>query len=199
MIETATDPRKSVAFAAASEAPPTVSEATLPWAALPGGVVDGGEIVILAIKPSMWKPVFDSATWLVAACLMAAVLTRLGAALPGLSLTSTAQLVLLAGFARLGIAVFRWVPTWHVLTNRRIIDIHGVRAPAAVSCPLIDIRNTYLRPSPAEKLLGLGSILFISKHDGDQPRAWRCISRPDDVHARIRRAIEQAIDQHGAA
>lgn len=199
MIETASKPRKPLAFAAASEAPPTVGEAALPWAVLPGGVVDGGEIVILAIKPSMWKPVFESATWLVAACLLAAVLTKLGRPIPGLSLVSTAQLILLIGFARLGLAIFRWVPTWQVLTNRRIIDIHGVRAPEATSWMLIDIRNTYLRPSHAERLLGLGSILFVSKHDGEPPRAWRCIAKAEEVHARVRRAIEQAIDQHGSA
>lgn len=198
MIQTAETTRESVAYsAAASDAPPNVAERVLPWAEVPGGVVDGGEIVILAIKPSMWRPVLESASWLVTSVLLSTVLIWLGKPIPGLSLTLTAQLVLLVGFARLGFAIVRWVPTWYLLTNRRIIDIQGVRNPQATSCLLTDIRNTYLRASTVERLLGLGSILFISNREGDRPRAWRSIGRADEVHARIRRAIEQAIDQHG--
>jgi hypothetical protein len=176
-----------------------VAERALPWAAFPGGVVDGGEIVILAIKPSMWRPVLESAAWLVTSWLLAAVLTWFGRPIPGLSITATAQLVLLVGLARLAVAIVRWIPTWYVLTNRRIIDIQGARTPKATSCALIDIRNTYQRPTPVERQLALGTILFVSNRDGRQPRPWRSIAKPDEVHARIRRAIEHAIDQHGAA
>lgn len=200
MIETAQEARESmVCSAAASDAPPNVAESVLPWAEVPGGVVDGGEVVILAIKPSMWRPVFESAPWLVTTCLLSVILIWLDKPIPGLSLTSTAQLILLFGFVRLGIAIVRWVPTWHLLTNRRIIDIQGVRNPEATSCLLTDIRNTYLRTSGVEKPLALGSILFVSNREGQRPRAWRSIAKPEEVHMRIRRAIEQAIDQHGGA
>ena len=192
-------PSSVACAAAASDAPPSVAERALPWAAFPGGVVDGGEIVILAIKPSMWRPVLESAAWLVTSWLLAAVLTWFGRPIPGLSITATAQLVLLVGLARLAVAIVRWIPTWYVLTNRRIIDIQGARTPKATSCALIDIRNTYQRPTPVERQLALGTILFVSNRDGRQPRPWRSIAKPDEVHARIRRAIEHAIDQHGAA
>ena len=51
--------------AATSEAPPHAAKAATHWTALPSGVVDGGEIVLLAIKPSMWRPLLDSAPWLI--------------------------------------------------------------------------------------------------------------------------------------
>jgi len=164
---------------------------------LPGGVLDGREIVVLAIRPSMWRPMIDSAPWLVTCCLLAAVLIWLGRPISGLSLTATAQLILLAGLVRLGFAVVRWVSMWYVLTNRRILDIRGVRAPQIWSCLLIQARNTYLNASPVEKLTGLGTITFVTDRPDEPPRRWQSVSKPQEVHTKIRRAIENAIDEHG--
>jgi hypothetical protein len=183
--------------AATSEAPPQASKLAAHWSAIPGGVVNGGEIVLLAIKPSMWRPVFDSALWLVGCCVLAIVLTSLGRSLAGLSATMAAQIILLVGLARLAYAVMHWVPSWYVLTNRRIIEIEGVRRPVVLDCGLLDIRNTAVRTSPAEKLTRLGTIIFIIDHGGHAPRMWRSIGQPQEVHAKIRRAIENAIDQQG--
>ena len=179
------------------DAPSRAEEVATAWTSLPGGVVDGGEIVILAIKPSMWKPAIDSVPWLIAAGIAAGLLAWLRLPLPGLSLALTLQLVLGIGFARLGLAIARWIPTWHVLTNRRIIDVHGVRAPVIDACSLIDIRNTYLRIGLLEQPLRIGSIAFVQSHETDAPRLWPMIPRPDEVHAQVRRAIENALDQQG--
>lgn len=183
--------------ASMAEAPSGVSRAGTKWSTLPGGVIAGGEIIIFAIKPSMWRPVFDSASWLVTGFLLAAVLTLIRTPFPGLSLTATAEAVLLVGFARLGYAVVRWVPTWYVLTNRRVIDLRGVRSPHIWSCALIDIRNTYVNASQPEKLTGLGTISFVTDRTDEPPRTWRSIARPDEMHTRVRRAIENAIDEFG--
>ncbi len=182
---------------AMAEAPSGVSQVTTKWGTLPGGLIAGGEIIVFAIKPSMWRPVFDSAPWLVVTCLLALVLTLLGAPFPGLSLTLTAEAVLLIGLARLGFAVIRWIPRWYVLTNRRVIDISGVRSPRIWSCVLIDIRNTYVNVPPSERFTGLGSISFVTDHPDEPPRIWRSIAKPNEIHVRIRRAIESAIDEFG--
>lgn len=188
----------SPAFAAAtSEAPPRAAKAATSWTALPSGVIDGGEIVLLAVKPSMWRPLFDSGAWLATCCTFAIVLTSFGRPLAGLSATTTAQIILLIGIARLAFAVVRWVPSWYVLTNRRIIEIQGVRRPLITDCGLLDIRNTAVQMSPAEKLTRLGTIVFVIDHGSQVPRTWRTIAEPEEVHARIRRAIETAIDQQG--
>jgi hypothetical protein len=165
--------------------------------ALPRSVLDGGELVLLAIKPSMWRPLFDSGPWLVACCLLATMLTWLGRPLPGLSLIATAQLVLLIGLLRVGLALVHWVPTWYLLTNRRIIDVRGVRKPHVSACPLIHVRNTCVSASPAERLARLGTITFITDHEDTPSHVWQSIAGPEEVHARIRRAIENAIDQLG--
>ena len=178
-----------------SDAPSRTSDVAARWATLPGGVIDGGEIVVLAVKPSLWRPVFDSSAGLVISVLLAVVLTTLNVPLAGLSATTTAQLVLLIGFAGLGLAVVRWTTTWHILTNRRIIDIHGVRTPRITACLLVHVRNTYLHASLAEKATRLGTITSVTDEPNRPPHVWRSVAHPDEVHAAIRRAIENAIDQ----
>jgi len=171
--------------------------AIAPWAEIPGGVIDGGEIVILAIKPSMWRPLFDSAAWMVGSWLLAGMLTVLGKPIVGLSMTTTVQIVLMGGAVGLAVAILRWIPTWYVLTNRRIIHIHGVRSPRIDSCELLEIRNTFVQVGIEEKLTNLGSITFVMDKAASRPRTWRSIQQPLEVHARVRRAIENAIDQFG--
>jgi len=183
--------------ASTAEAPEGTGQVARSWAALPGGVVDGGEIVILAIKPSMWQPAIDAAPWLIVTAVAAALAATLRFALPGVSLAGTIQSILIVGFARLAFAIARWIPKWYVLTNRRVIDVHGIRAPTISSCPLVVIRNTYLQVNPLDRLLRIGSIAFVTTHDADPPRVWHMIPRPDEVHDKLRRAIENAIDQYG--
>lgn len=180
----------------APEAPAPHVEATAPWTEVPGGVLDGGELVILAIKPSLWRVLFDSASWLVTCLSIPAVLIWLDAPLPGLSLGMTAQLFLLIAACRLAVAFMRWVPTWHLLTNRRIIDVRGVRVPRVDACSLLEVRNTHCGATPTERSVKLGTITFITESADHDPRRWRSIANAEEVHRHIRRAIEQAIDNH---
>lgn len=182
---------------AVSDSPARTGEVTAPWAAIPGGVINGGELVLLAIKPSMWRPLFDSSVWVVGSWIVAGLLTVLGRPISGLSMAMSVQIVLMAGAAVLSVFVVRWIPTWYVLTNRRIIDIYGVRRPKISSCDLLEIRNTYVHASVEEKVTGLGTISFAFDRPQHGPRVWRSIAKPVEIHAKIRRAIENAIDQYG--
>ncbi|MBI3834756.1 MAG: PH domain-containing protein [Planctomycetes bacterium] len=170
------------------------AEASSVWAALPGGVIDGGELILFAIKPSMWRPALDSAVWIVAGAVIAVAILLANRSLPGLSVRGTAQLSIAVGFARLAIAIMQWIPTWYVLTNRRLIEIHGARRPVIRDCPLIHVRNTYLQSSACERLLGLGTLTYVRSDDDTDPRQWQSIAQAEEIHARIRRAIEHAID-----
>ncbi len=188
---------RTACAAAMSEAPSRASSVSTRWTTVPGGLVDGGEIVLLAIKPSLWRPVFDSSPWLVSSAILSVALLSMGKAIPGLSVATTAQVVLLVGLTRLAVALLRWTTTWHLLTNRRILDVHGIRAPVIRSCLLVHIRNTYVNVAPLEKLASLGTITFVTDQPDDPPHVWRSVSEPDEVHLKIRRAIENAIDQYG--
>jgi len=199
MQELTAQPRSSAVYsaAAASESPPRAQELPADWTALPGGVIDGGEIVLMAIKPSMWRPLLDSMPWLITVGLFAAGILALRAPLLGMSVSISAQVVLAIGFIRVVFAIVRWIATWYVLTNRRIMDVRGARAPRITSLPLIEIRNTYLTATVSERLVRIGTIAFVSKHADNRPHFWESVARPDEVHAKIRRAIENALDQYG--
>lgn len=166
---------------------------------VPPGVIDGGEIVLLAVKPSMWRPVLDSAAWSIACFVCAVVFVWVDRPIPGLSLSATPQLMIFLALVRLGIALANWVPRWHILTNRRIIDLSGVRAMHIDAWPLVQIRNTYLHHSSAEKVTHLGTITFVKTEPATRPRQWRSIANSQTVHAEIRKAIENALDQQHIA
>ncbi|MEK6674885.1 MAG: hypothetical protein AABZ47_04425 [Planctomycetota bacterium] len=198
VLDKSTDPRTPSPWdslaTSTTDLPRATASVTEVLTAFPGGVLHGDEIVLLAIKPSMWRPVFVSGPWLLTALGLAAVSISFGQPLPGLSLTATAQTILLIGLARLGWSVACWLPRWHVLTNRRIVDIRGIRHPSVQFRSLVDIRNTYVRRSLVERLTGSGTVLFVPKESSNPPVVWRSIAQPDFVHAKIRRAIENALD-----
>lgn len=183
--------------AVATETSPNAVAVPANWTTFPGGVVDGGEIVIFAIKPSMWRWLFDSAPWLIVCSALALVVTVLGRPVFGLSPTGAAQVLMLVAFARLGFVMLRWIPTWYVLTNRRLIDVQGVRAARIRSCPLIDVANTYLQESIPDKAAQLGTIVFEFDRSGDRPYVWRSIQAPREVFDKVRSTIRNARDFHG--
>lgn len=196
-VKTETMPPWAALTATMSEAPSRAQQATGSWVQVPGGVIHGGEIVIWAIKPSVWRPVFDSAPWLLAAALFAALLTVGNLSVGGLGTALSAQLVVAAGLARLGVAVVRWIPTWYLLTNLRIIRVQGVRSPRVESRALLEIRNTYVQAAAIEKWVNVAAITFVTDHPHELPLLWHSVPRAAEVHQRIRRAIENAIDRHG--
>lgn len=174
--------------------PPQVAEAALPWEGVATEVLDGGEIVLLATKPSMWRPLFDSIAWIVTSIVFATVMLVWGLTIAGLSQVLSCEIVLLVGLARMAIAIFDWVPRWYVLTNRRILNLRGIRSQVCESVRLVDVQRTLLTQSEPEKLTQIGTIAFQIDHVEGVPVEWRSIPRPEETHARIRKAIENALD-----
>lgn len=180
-----------------TDAPPR-APALAPWLSIPANLIDGNEIVLLSVKPSMWRPLFDALPWVAAGAALAAAALSFDRAVPGLSVRVTAQALASIGFIRLGVAVIRWVPRWYMLTNRRLIHLDGVRTLRVTSCSLLDLRNTMVDASVAERIVGLGTIHFLACEP--TPHAvppWTSVPEPDAVHSRIRRAVENAIDGVG--
>lgn len=186
-----------LAATATSDTPPQAVDLPAEWSELPSGVIDGGEIVLLAIKPSMWGPLLDALPWILATLGFSALILVLHLALPGLTPFGSARLVLAVGFVRLLIGIARWVATWYVLTNRRILDVRGARTPRIGAMALVEVRNTYLNASVPERVARVASIRFVSKHSDRLPCVWEFVPKPELVHAKIRRAIENALDQYG--
>jgi hypothetical protein len=122
--------------------------------------------------------------------LSAAGSIRLG----GLSPKLAAELACLMIAARVGVALLRWVSRFYVLTNRRVMRLRGVFRADVCSCLLLDVRNTRVIRGLHERAAKLGTLEFISDKLAGLDPHWYNIAKSDEVHARVRRAIERAID-----
>ena len=129
-----------------------------------------------------------------ACSVLAVILTVLGLPVFGLSPTGAAQVLMLLAFARLSFVMLRWIPTWYVLTNRRLIDVRGVRSARIRSCPLIEVKDTYLQESILEKAALLGTIVFELDRSDDRPYVWQSIQAPQEVFDKVRDTIRNARD-----
>ncbi|RME38613.1 MAG: PH domain-containing protein [Planctomycetota bacterium] len=174
--------------AVAAEAPP----APAALAAIPREVIDGGEIVLLAVKPSLWRPFFQALPWLVCCGGAALAVTALHAELPGLSPTTTAQLALLVGLIRLGLAVIHWVPDWYVLTNRRILTISGVRRLHVSACELRELSDALLQRSLFERLTRTGTLQFVPLGEAQPAPRWESLPHPQEVHEKVIRILNRS-------
>ena len=94
--------------------------------AVPQEVLDGGEIVVLAIKPSMWYLVLVSIRWLAAVAVVILLSPSLGRALPAFPDSMVMQLALGITAVRLIAALLQWSSRLYVLTNRRVMCYRGV-------------------------------------------------------------------------
>ncbi len=163
---------------------------------VPGEFLDGGEIVILTLKPSVWFMVLVSMPWLLAAgtlLLAAPLLDRLH---PMFSQRAMMQLAVVITVARLTVALLQWGSRLFVLTNRRVMSYRGIAQVALFEAPLVHIRNTYVNIRWFERLCNAGSIGFSLTGSKSVDAWWDGISNPDEVHAKVRRAIERALDHH---
>jgi len=138
--------------------------------------------------------VIESFGWLLASIVLAGVCIASEVGLTGVTPQTTAQIIVCVGLVRLGLAIVRWVSRWYVLTNRRVVEISGIKSPRVTSAMLVDVRNTYLTSAVHERALRLGTITFVSNRGSDRPWQWKHVAEPDEVHAAIRRSIENAID-----
>lgn len=156
--------------------------------------LDGGEVVILALKPSPWFVLFDSARWLVLSFFVAGTSQWVANSVSWASASLLIRLALAAATFRFGVAVLRWVSRFYVLTNRRVMRIRGVWKVDVFACPLLSIRTTKVTAEIHERVVRLGTVRFNIDPPRDEDGSWVSIRRPGDVHAQIRRAIKRAID-----
>lgn len=181
---------------AATEAPVTPSLTKAEPIALPMDILDGGEVIILALKPSLWFVLFDSLKWIVAGAVVIAGWALAGNTWARFSETLAAQLTMLAVGCRLGVALLRWVSRFYVLTNRRVMRVRGVFRPDVLDIQLTRVMNTRVTQALNERMTALGTLHFAADRPMPRDCAWRNIAHPEEVHAEVRRAIERALDNH---
>lgn len=159
---------------------------------LPAHLLDGGEVVYFAIKPSPWFVLLVSIRWVVVGLALAILSMWEDSPLPFSSRWYLYQLGLWLIAGRLGWALIEWVSRLYVLTNRRAMRIRGVFSVEVFTCSLDRIQNSYLHLSPSERLTRTGTVTFQTAADGGGTASWRVVSRPLEVHQRLREAIHRA-------
>jgi len=187
--------RARLSHPAFSEAPGAQSKSFDAADLVPAHLLDGGEIIILAIKPSLWFIVFTSIRWLAAMVVVILLSGWLGGWLGGrlhFSSTLIVQGAAVLAAARVGLAVLQWVSRLYVLTNRRIMRLTGILNVDLFECPLTKIQNTYLTLAWYERLTGVGTISFATAGTGGVEASWLNVNNPLELHERVRSAIHRA-------
>ncbi len=158
---------------------------------IPAHLLDDGEQIILAIKPSMWLIVFNSAKLIGLIVFIIAGMRffhiELGYNIQQRIYQFAAALII----CQLIIAFLQWMSRLYVLTDRRIIRIRGVFNVDVFEAPLDKIQNTFLTLAIHERLFGLGSIHFTTAGTAGVEATWQNINRPLEIHEIIRNAIRK--------
>ncbi len=181
---------KSVPMGSAEEAAPA---AATPVTMVPDKLLDAGEVVILAIKPSFWFVLLNSFPAVAAAggvAMFCYALSRLGVAWmsPKVVLPLCAAVALVKVMA----SCVQWAGRLYVLTNVRIIRLRGVLRADVFQCPLRRIAETNLAASLGERVFSVGSLWFNVPDSKAQETAWLHIAQPNEVHEVVREAIRRA-------
>ena len=158
---------------------------------VPAHLLDGGEIIILAIKPSAWYLLLTSLRWIAFGLILEVIassrLIPLGVRAPWLLW----QLGFLIACGRLAWAMLDWVSRLYVLTDRRVMRIRGVFNVEMFECSLQRIQNTYVTLSVGERLTRTGTI-SMQTASGGAGASWRTVARPLEVHEKLREAVNRS-------
>ena len=173
-------------------AEPTSEQTQAPTSLMLARLLQDGEIIILAIKPSNWFVLIGSLPVLASAAVVAIVayvVSLYHASAHGQVMWSLCAAVVLV---RMVAACWQWLGRTYVLTNRRIITIRGLLRVQWVAAELTDIEEVTPAAALPERLVGTGSIFCLTGSDRSAAVAWNTISRPGEVHEIILDAIDRA-------
>ncbi len=156
----------------------------------PEGLLHGNEIVILLVRPSIWYPLAGSLRFSAVVVLLAVWLGPRAMASHWLQFQTLITLPAILITVRVAYAIMDWLSHWYMLTNCRIITIKGVRQPVFFQASLSKLSDVQLIRTPLERFLGLGSIGFSTDSHINPDSLWHWIARPDRVHQRIVRTMQ---------
>ena len=158
---------------------------------LPAELLQGGEVVILLLKPSPWFILIKSLKMLAIFGTALALLVWIRNS-GYLTLLSRKDLILLgfgAGTVQLFWQFLEWLSRVYVLTDRRLIRVKGVVRVQVFEAPLRKIQHTDTTFSFLERLLGLGTISFATAGTALAEASWRMIPDPLEVHRIVVEAL----------
>lgn len=163
--------------------------------AVPEGLLDEGEIIVLLLRPSPWFVVLGSAGSVMLILIITLTMALL-AVQTNWAFWTEPQSYVAGGalvVARLMLQTVEWMSHLYVLTDRRVIARAGVLRPTQFESPLSDIRHAIVFARLRERLLRLGSIGFATGKAGTFNGYWLTLRNPMDV----RRIVNETIERYG--
>ena len=153
--------------------------------------LSGGEIVILAIKPSLWFIVLVSLPVLLSVATLG-LIAYVGSfiQLPVLDGQILFYFCLVLSSARLLFAGWQWVGRTYMLTNRRIISVRSTLNAQVTAVPLVQLSEVVLARPRAERLFGTGSICCLAGSSDRAAIIWHMVAKPEQVQRTIQQAIQ---------
>lgn len=161
-------------------------------ATLPDQLLQGGETVVLLLKPSPWFILLEPAgTFLV--IFLAMVATLMVDRLTLLSVSSRDAVLVAAalGVIRMAWQLLEWLSRVYVLTDMRVIRVRGVLRVSIFESPLHNVQHTRLALSLRERLFGLGTIAFATAGTGTDEATWTMVSHPLEAHRIVRQTLQR--------
>lgn len=149
-----------------------------------------GEIVWMALKPSVWFILLSSLRFIAGVLILACAALLVdwrgeGGRVPVIEAT------LFLVFGRLTIAMLQWMGRLYVLTDQRILRVQGVFQVDVFDCPLRKLARVDLVHSTRERIFRLGTIVITPAETSLPIAQWQMVARPRQVLARIADAIDR--------
>jgi hypothetical protein len=161
-------------------------------AMLPADLIQGDEIIILLLKPSVWFIVLSILNGLGLIALLAAAALWAEPYFPDFyGSRDVYTLAMIAALARVVWQSFEWLGRLYVLTDRRVIRVKGVLRVQVFQAELRNIQHTEVIFQLRERLFGLGTLAFATSGTAYPEAYWFMIDRPLAVHRRVLQAINR--------
>lgn len=173
-------------------AEPTSRRAEAPAQLVPVDLLQDGEVVILALKPSGWFVIIASLPIVASAALVAGLAYVVNLYHPPTQLRLICSACAAVALLRTVIACWQWLGRTYVLTNRRIVCIRGLLRVQWSAAGLAGIRETLLTSAIAERLVGTGSIFCLGDPEGLPLVTWHSVARPAEIHEIVLEAVNRA-------
>ncbi|MDX1468642.1 MAG: PH domain-containing protein [Acidimicrobiia bacterium] len=159
----------------------------------PERLLSDDEVIVSEFRPH-WLAIVKEALLLFGAAVVATLLAMAEVHV----LVVLAVIVLASGLAARGL--IRWLTTFHVITNERVIYRAGWIAKRGTEIPLENVNDVAFSQTILERMFRSGDLLIESAGTHGQSR-YTDIPQPEEVQALIyaqREARKLALEGHGA-
>lgn len=161
-------------------------------AMLTQNVLHNGELILLAIKPSLFYIPFSCLKFCATVLILMIVMKIWGPAMGEYHVRTYIEIGTLLLVGRLTWAAMQWMSRLYILTDMRIVSVTGVFTVDIFNCQLRKIARTRMFFTFKERLLGLGTIEIIPMDEDVPTSMWQTVSHARAVHKEILAAMNRA-------